>query len=135
MGQYAITPNLYAGGVIAPMTFVMLDVANAFHVLQATANAPVVGVCQVGAHDPGGYPGSSANAVTVAGQPLEIFGVGAVVSLVIGTGGCTTGDYLESDSAGRGVTSTTTGHNVGARALEPAAANGIARVQVLDRGR
>jgi hypothetical protein len=135
MSQYAITPNLYAGGVIAPMTFVMMDVSNAFHVLQATANAIPVGVTQVGSHDAGGYPGSSANAVTVAGQPLEIFGPGSVVGLVIGTGGCTTGDFLESDSSGRGVTSSVSGHNVGALALEPAAANGVARVLLMNRGR
>lgn len=55
---------------------------------------------------------------------------GAVAKLTLGSGGATKGDWLKSDAAGAGVTTTTDKNIVGAQALETGSENEVISVLV-----
>ncbi len=114
---YIVTPNLTAQGNITPSTFVQLDANNDFSVVQATAGGRTFGISQPGTKYPPGTPGDSGLAFQ-AGDAATIYGPGAVCLLLIGSGGCTRGNFLKSDANGNGIVSSTTGDAVGAIALE-----------------
>ncbi len=67
----------------------------------------------------------------IAGDDMRVYGLGDTCMLTIGSGGCTAGDELTSDSTGQGITTTTTGDYVGAKALVTANAGELARVEVV----
>jgi hypothetical protein len=78
-----------------------------------------------------GLPGSDTTIAAEANDPLQIFSLGDVCLLTAGSGGWTAGDYLKSDSSGRGITASSTGDLVGAIALQAASGTGVqALVQV-----
>lgn len=115
--QYIVTPNLEANGNILPSVFVKQDLTQDFSVIQSTANARTFAISQPGVKYPPGTPGDQGYAF-IQGDACTLYGPGSVCLLAIGSGGVTRGDLLESDANGAGVTSTTSGHNVGAVALE-----------------
>ena len=125
------SPQLVAGGNISPSTFVKVSTAADNTALQAGANEGIIGISQVGLHQPPGVTGSDAYAA-VAGENIEIFGLGDIC-LLKSASGWTRGDFLKSDANGLGVTIATSGvmQNIGAQALESAATNEFGRVQII----
>lgn len=129
MPGFNAAPAFVASGNINPSVFVKLDTSNNFSVLQAGANARTIGITSEGTKYAPGTNSNTYNAVQ--GDEVTVYGLGDVCLLTIGSGGCTVGDLLESDANGAGVTSTTSGHAVGAVALETRAYNEKARVQIV----
>lgn len=126
------SPLLIAGGNITTHSFVKLSTAADHTALQADANEQVIGISQVGTVDPPGVTGSGTYAA-IAGGHLQIFGLGDICLLRLGSGGCTRGDNLKSDSSGNGVTAATTGttvQNIGAVALESGSESELVQVQI-----
>lgn len=118
--------NLMANGTIRPSRFVKGDITADFKCLEADANDEVIGVSMEGSN----YPPlsdlvSTTNAAT-QGQYVKLYGEGDVCLLEAGAA-VTRFDKLKSDADGRGVaiaSSGTTLQNIGARALQSAAAAG-----------
>jgi hypothetical protein len=132
-GLETLGPSFKAGGAINPSRFVKISTVANMTVLQASTNDDVFGVSQLGVDQPPGVTGSDGQAAR-AGENVKVFGPGSICGLFIGSGGCTAGDYLKSDSAGAGVTAATSGPTaqfVGAIALETANQNDIAHVYVV----
>jgi hypothetical protein len=122
-----------AGGNIGPSCFVKISTAANETVLLASTNEDVFGVSQEGLHNPPGLAGADAYAA-VAGENIKIYGPGSTCMLTIGSGGCSPGDYLKSDSSGFGVAAATTGataQSVGAIALETGSSGDKIRVYVV----
>lgn len=127
-------PQYIAGGTIQPSRIVKIDTGanNNFTVLQnAAATTLGVGISQQGSRDAPGLTGSATDAAR-AGQHIHIYGPGEQCLLMIGTGGVTQGDLIESDASGQGVT---IGAGLGDHyyigwALESALAGELARVYV-----
>lgn len=127
-------PARISGGTIRRARFVRLDPAANNRVLEADANSPIYGIAQVGGH---GTPIPDVTAdppeAAIATLHLNVHEEGAECDLEIGAGGVTAGDVIESDAEGRGITALTTVatvRNIGARALESAAAGTLSRVVV-----
>jgi hypothetical protein len=121
---------MITGGAIATSVFVMRSAGNNDTVIQATANAPIIGVSQVGSHDPPGTTGASANAATGANQFIQFFINGDVCSLTVGAAGVSAGDYVRSDANGAAVTGSLNQDNIGAWALETAPGGSIVKAVV-----
>lgn len=123
-----------AGGTIQPSVFVKVSTSADNTVLQATAGSSshgdqVIGISQAGSYDPPGFIGSATDAAR-AGLPIEVFALGDVC-LLLSSAGWTAGDYLKSDANGNGITSSTTGDNIGAQALSTVLTGAYGRVQIL----
>lgn len=125
---------MYANGTIRVSRFVKLDTSRNNAVVEGTTNAAVIGISQ-----PGGrvapIPSVTTSPVEAAqaGEHLVVFQQGESCLLRIGSGGCTAGDLLESDSDGDGVTVAATAasvRNIGAIAMESASAGELCKVQV-----
>ena len=115
-------PSLIANGTIQPSSFVSLDTSADLSVIQATANSKIIGISQVGDDFPPGV-GTGAQQAAVAGEQVQLFGLGDVTVIQVGTAsGVTRGDYLKSNAQGSAVTSSSASDNVGAIALESGAA-------------
>lgn len=127
-----VSPQLVSGGNISPATFVKLSASADNTALQAGANEAVIGISQPGTKDAPGLTGASAYAAE-AGDNMQIFGLGDICLLKAGSGGYTRGDRLKSDASGNGVPIAESGvaQNVGAIALESAAASEYGRVQIV----
>jgi hypothetical protein len=123
-----------AGGTIRVSRFVKND-TEPFTVLEADANEKIAGISQEGGRV-APIPTVTADPPEAAqdGEQLEIHSTDdRVVMLLIGTGGVTAGERIESDADGQGVTMATTAgttREVGAIALETAIAGDLARVEV-----
>lgn len=63
-------------------------------------------------------------------QGVEVVGPGNITKLTLGSGGCTKGAYLKSDSAGAGVATATNLDIVGAVALEAGSEGEVVSVMV-----
>jgi len=122
----ATPAHLMANGTIRSSRFIRPDVSNDFKCLEATANAEILGVAMEGTN----YPPlsdlvSTSNAAT-QGQYMKYYGEGEVCLVEAGAA-ITRFDKVKADSVGRAVTiasSGTTLQNIGARALQSAAAAG-----------
>jgi hypothetical protein len=105
MGSYSDTPQLIAGGTIAPYRFVKVSkvsgVTNDNRGLQAAEDSTTI----LGVADASTLQFDSANHAT-SGLPISLQG-GAVVLVQVGTA-VTHGDLLESDGSGKCQTATTT---------------------------
>ncbi|WP_321377108.1 capsid cement protein [Trichococcus shcherbakoviae] len=121
-------PQLQANGNIYPSRFVMVDPSDNAKCIQATANAKVIGVSQVGTN----YPPITDSSITVAGyaaidgQNVELHTLGQVCHVEAGDV-FAAGDYLKSDGDGKAIKIATTGTTLqryGAQALEAATAAG-----------
>jgi hypothetical protein len=119
-----------AGGNINVSTFVKVSTAADNTVLACGSNDPVIGV-STDAAKAAPISGASSTLAAASGDPIMINPLGSVCILTIGSGGCTRGDELISDSSGNGVTRGSSSlQNVGAIALESAAASELCRVMV-----
>lgn len=127
-----IVPQLVAGGDIYPCRFVKLSTSDDFTVLQADANAEIIGVSQEGSRTPPLSDLVTDTKAAASGQSLKIFTDGDVCLLEAG-GTITRGDLLKADANGKAVTVATTGttiQNYGAIALQSGASGEKILVQV-----
>lgn len=119
-----VVPQLVAGGDIYPCRFVKLSAAADFTVLQADANAEVIGIAQEGSRKPPLSDLITDMKAAEAGDSVKMFTDGDVCLLEAG-GTVTRGDLLKADANGKGITvasSGTTIQNYGAVALQSGAA-------------
>jgi hypothetical protein len=129
------THSTVAGGTIRRCRFVFQDSTTDFRVVEGTANCAVTGISQQEGRT-AAIPSETADPpqAAQAGEALNIYQTpGDIVLLEIGTGGITRGDLIESASDGTGITALTTVEtvrNIGARAVESAAAGELARVEI-----
>lgn len=132
MAQNNVSPQLKAGGNILPHTFVKPSATADNTGLQCGANEQMLGISQEGLRDAPGLTGASSYAA-IDGDTVKIYGLGDICLLKAGSGGYTRGDRLKSDATGGGVPIAGTGanQNVGAIALESAAAGELGRVQII----
>lgn len=127
-------PMMTSGGTIRRARFVKVSTAADNTVLEADANEACFGISTEGGRA-AAIPSESADPPEAAqsGEQLEIFTAGMWCNLEIGSGGCTAGAELKSDSDGKGVlraVSGTTLQNVGAIALAAASEGELCPVQV-----
>jgi len=119
-----------AGGNINPSRFVMGEAGTAKTVLQATANAKIVGISQEGARQAPLNDLVTTNYAAIDGDSLKVYADSDTDVLVEAGGVITAFDSVRSDAVGRAVTAAS-GENVGAVALEAAAAAGeLIKVQI-----
>jgi hypothetical protein len=130
MSSYSTPPPIVAGGNILPSTFVMISTTADKTALQATANAPILGVSQVGTHDAPGISGAATYAAT-AGQSIQLFVSGDICQVAVGASSVTRGDLLKSDANGNAVTGSPAVDNIGARALESGTSGQLILCQIL----
>lgn len=130
-----MNPGFFANGNVRVSRFVKIDstAGKVFNVIEsAAATDKSIGISYEGAHDAPGVTGSDGYAA-VAGENIRVYTVGDICNLTLG-GTVTQGDWLVSDSAGRGVTQTS-GANIadviGAIALDAGAVNELRRVLVI----
>lgn len=127
-----LTRTAVAYNQIPPSRFVKNFTTQVNGVLIADANAAVEGISQQAART-APIPGASTLAADT-GESLSVYTAGCECQLEAGAV-IVAGDYLKSDSVGRGVPSLTTGtvlQNVGAVARQAAAGAGeLIRVEVL----
>ena len=129
--------SLLANGSITPARFVKLDTTQVGgFALQCGANDKIFGVAQQGTRQ-APLSGLDDGFAGIAGvNEITVYTVNDVCWVEVG-GAVTAGDYLEADTNGRAVTSSTDGHNYGAIAMESATALGQyvkARVLIGMRG-
>jgi hypothetical protein len=123
-----------ANGTIGPSKYITPDTTADNMVLQATAGQAPIGISQIGMKRAPGLPGSDVTIAAQVGDVVMVYALGDVTELVLGTGGCTRGDFLKSDANGAGVTATVVGTDeVGARALQSGTAGQLVLVQILSR--
>lgn len=123
--------HFVADGAIGVSRFVKVSTAKDKTVSQCGTNSLVFGVSQTGTKNPPGVTGSGTGASDTDGDMIEVYLPGEVAPLIAGSGGWTAGQYLKSDSDGKGVAITATGQNVqevGAIALEACAAGEVGDV-------
>ena len=128
----AHTTSILAGGNIYPSRFIKISTSADNTALQAGSNEDVIGISTEATKD---APLSGASAYAgVDTYQMHYYPNGTECLLEIGSGGVTRGDYLKSDTNGKGVSAATTGPTaqfIGAQALESAAAGDFARVMVM----
>lgn len=137
-----LTTTRYCGGNVKPARFVTQDTVQG-RVVQSTDGAASHGDLPFGISDksvwqpPLGTPGGGTAlddgyAGIVGSPPITVWQPGAEVYILSGAA-FAIDDFLKSDSDGRGITGSTTGDLVGARALEAAtAANQLIKVRVIE---
>lgn len=118
-------PAVYSGvanGNIVPSRFISADTTTDNRLVQTGANGKIVGVAGQGTRNTP-YQSGAANLndgnIAIAGENFPWYGPTDTCWLEVG-GVVTAGDYLESDSQGRGVTSSVDGHFYGAIAQQSA---------------
>ena len=134
-------PAFRAGDKIAPSTFVTISGTGDHVALQgkATSTEHIIGISQDGSKL-APIPGFDTSYAADAGDPIQIYGLGDVCLLAVGTAAdIKAGELLGPDANGAGIKSAA-GKNVGAIALEAASkttdtkAPNLVRVQVLPPG-
>lgn len=122
-----------ANGNIAPCRFVGYDATTpGGRVLQCTGNTSAVfGISQAEERQPP-YTGLQDGLCAIAGETFKVFTFpDKEVYLEIGALGCNAGDFLTPDANGCGVTTTTTGNTLGARAKQQGIAGDRVPVDLL----
>lgn len=125
------TLTLKATGNVPVSVFVALDASAPRGVAVAGANVRTIGISEVGQRSAPNLiealGGTATAYAAIANDELGVYTQGHVALVTAGTGGFTNGDLLESAAGGLAVTSTVTGHFVGAVALDtvPAGAQGL----------
>lgn len=120
-----------ASGTILVARFVKISGTNT--IAQAGATDKVCGVSQMGGYQ-APIPSVTADPVeaAVTGGFCNVFGLGEECLLVIGTGGCTEGDYLKAESGGTAIPLGNSGKEfIGAQAHETRSAGEYCRVTVM----
>lgn len=128
-------PTMAAGGTIRRCRFVKLDTTANNTLLEADANERTIGISQEAGRE-AAIPSVTADPPEAAqdGDHLQFHPPGDWCLLEAGSGGWTTGDRLKSDADGKGVIIATTGttiQQIGAVALESAAAGELGKVLVV----
>jgi hypothetical protein len=124
--------SMKANGNITMSRFVRIDTSGDGLVVQAGTGEKCFGVSQAGSRR---VPYSSLDDgyAAIAGEDLEVFGIGEECWLEIG-GTVTVGDRLKSDTDGKGVTTTTNLDEWGAVARQAGTSGQLIRVQVIPLG-
>lgn len=127
--------TMRANGTIVRARFSKIDPADNNSVLQCGTNEKAFGVSQIGGRtspipDVTTDPPQAAQ----AGENVQIFTAGQECLLQAGSGGWTAGDYLKSDTDGKGVNAPTDGsvstqQRIGAIALETVSEDELGLVQ------
>lgn len=100
-------PGLIAGGNINPSRFVKMDAASNEVAVAAAATDVTIGVTS---DYQKAHPVTGASDVhAAADDPVAVYPIGSVCKLTIGSGGCSVGSLLVSDSAGKGVAAASSG--------------------------
>lgn len=125
-----------ANGNIAPCRFVKLDSSTAGgKVLQAGDGDKVFGISQPESRMPP-YSGLDDGYCAIAGENLKVYTVAdKEVYLEIGSGGCSAGDSLKSDTNGAGVATTTDNTQVGAIAKQSGNSGDLVPVDLISPAR
>ncbi len=121
-----------AGGTILPCRFLVASTSADFTALQAsTAGAVVFGISQEGSKIPpiDGWTDSISGNACVVGDPVPYWGEHDEALLELG-GTVTAGALLSTDANGKGVVSSTSGHAIGARALQAGSSGEKIRVAI-----
>lgn len=126
-----------ANGNVSPSRFVKLDTTTGVkdRVVQATDGAasagdPIYGISGAGVRN-APLAGWDDGYHAIAGENCMVWGMPEKdVFLELG-GTVTVGAFLKSDANGKGVATTTTGDNVGARASEAGVSGDLIRVQLI----
>lgn len=122
--------SFLASGNISPSRFVKQDTSNEGYVSQAGAGERAIGVSQSGTRQPPISGLDDGYAATQNTAPLTVFTATDECDLEAG-GAITNGDYLKSDSSGRGVTASSADDIYCAIALRAATTAGqLVRVRV-----
>lgn len=129
------TISLIASNNITPSTFVVYDPSNSYQALQATgASVPFAGIAQKFSDTQGGIATSigaaEPNLASIPGEGLEVFILGGVCRITVGSGGCIPGQLLTSDANGNAIVATT-GNYVGAQAQSLGIAGDLVDVVVV----
>ncbi|AWM38713.1 hypothetical protein GobsT_30960 [Gemmata obscuriglobus] len=118
-----------AGGNILPARFVKrTGVSGEAVVTQCGANESPWGIGPKGTRRMA-LTGWDDGFAAVAGDDVNVFGPGDDVAPLELGGTVAVGDYIKSDSVGRGVSASTDKDRVGAQALEPGVAGQLIRVK------
>lgn len=115
-------PAFRAGGTIYPSRFVVISSGADFTVTQAVAASQPFGISQDGSKLAPGVQALTASDLYAAqsGDPIQVYGIGDVCLLEVGTAAdITAGTRLSPDADGKGIANAT-GKWVGAIALEGA---------------
>ena len=123
--------NYMSGGTIRPSRFVNTLTTEDNTVEEADANEAIIGIAQEGAREPP-LPGVTLVAAS-DGDNVQVYQDGDECLLELG-GTVAAGDYLKSDTGGKGVAIATTGataQEIGARALGSGASGEKIRVRVV----
>lgn len=121
--------SFVASGNIYPARFVKLNTSAMGQVTQSGAGEKCFGISQEGSYNVP-YLALDDGYAAIANIPLEVFVAGAVCLLTLG-GTVTRGDRLKSDASGQGVTTTSTGDEIGAEALASGTSGQMIPVRVL----
>lgn len=108
--------SFIANGNITPAVFVKQDTTIDNAVIQATANASLIGIAQKGTHNTP-LSGLNDGYAAVAGGDILVYQENEVAPITLG-GTVAAGDYLEATTGGVAITCSTDGHNYGGRALQ-----------------
>jgi hypothetical protein len=131
---FAQPKSMMANGTIVFSRFVKLDPTANHKVIQCAAvNDFIFGIAGDEARTaPTPDVGITPYQAAQVGEMIDVHPNTAECLLAIGTGGCSAGDRLTSDSTGQGVKNPRTGHppRIGAIALTAAASGELALVQV-----
>jgi len=120
-----------AGGNIAPSRFVKRSATADAQFLQAGTGDRVAGISGVGTRYPP-YANLDDGFLAVAGENVHVYIPGEDLEAQLELGGTVAaGDYLKSDTNGKGVTAAVDGDEVGGRALMAGTSGQIITVQPL----
>lgn len=114
---------------IRPMRFVVLGAADGTATQAAASTDKLFGVSQPGTRNTP-YSTLDDGYAAQAGENINIFGLGEVCMLQIGTGGCQPGDRLTADADGKGIIASA-GDNYGAIARMNGALDQFIEVEVV----
>lgn len=137
-------PAFRAGGTINASRFVVIDGSTAtgadFVITQAVAASAPIGIAQDGSKRVPGVNSLTASDALIAaeaGDPIQVYGVGDICNLQVGTAAdLTAGAFLAPDANGAAIAAVATKY-IGAVALEGAAKSvsggvtNLVRVQVM----
>lgn len=121
-----------AAGNVTPSSFLVLNTSTDNQFVLASGNSvPIFGISQPGQRNPP-YSTLPDTYCAISGENFHIYQPGKDLEAPLRLGGTVAaGDLLTSDASGFGVTTTTTAHQIGARAMQAGVSGQIITVQPL----
>lgn len=113
-----LTPNLIAGADIYPRRFLMIDPANAYNAIQATASAPIIGVSAESTRIPQTPDHTESIVHASAGENVSLYGAQETCLVELGANISSPGTQLTATSAGLAIGASTAAPFVGGYALQ-----------------